>query len=78
MTATALPRTGVETAFDRLREVNRQLAQIDDAYASGVHGWAEALQDSRRALLVEKADLLGRLGFANERRELLSTIALEA
>jgi hypothetical protein len=76
VTADTLPRTITPAA--RLNQVNRELHEIRVAVGSGVHGWAEELQDSRRGLLVEKAGLLGELGRAGERLALLRELALGA
>jgi hypothetical protein len=79
MTATTLPRPTIEQSpAERLEEVDRQLAQIDDAYRTGAHGWDEHLQSSRRRLREEKAALLGVLGRDGERLALLRELALEA
>ncbi len=75
MTATTLPRTDVDT---RLTEVDRQLEQLHAAITSGVHGWAEQVQDHMRRLKAEKADLLGELGRFDERHDLLTELALGA
>ncbi len=74
MTATMMPPATDAT----LAEVDRQIAQLDEAIASGVHGWAEEAQDARRTLLRQKADLLGSLGRDGERRALLHELALAA
>ena len=73
MTATMLPPTDAALA-----ELNRQIAQVDDALRSGVHGWAVEAQDERRRLLERKADLLGVLGKDSERLALLHELALSA
>lgn len=75
MTATTLP-----SATDaRLAEVTRQLVQVEEALRSGAHGWAEDLQDARRCLMVEAADLHAKAGNNDDaRRTLLNTLALGA
>lgn len=76
MTAVMMPPT--TSPAERLERVREQIGQCDAAIESGAHGWAEELQDQRRALLVEAADLLGVLGRDGERQELLRTLALTA
>jgi hypothetical protein len=78
VTATMMPPTTVTDLSARLAEVQRQIGQCDEAISSGVHGWAEELQDQRRALQVEAADLLGALGRDGERQALLQVLALGA